>query len=168
MVRDCWVWRSGREGLFFEDAVVSFQRYQCPSDKIVREAPSSHGALPVAAEGDHYLLPLPSQEAFWAGVIVPKDWRHGTLSFAAMQDDGKVLVAEQFAQPGMFVIPGIKRSDGQFDVFCQGLVSELQLAGVGGAKRIVVCDPENFSARTGQAPPEPFDRHAAFGGWLLP
>ena len=167
MVRDRWLWRSGREGLFLEDAVVSFQRYRCPSDKIVREAPSSHGALPVAAEGYHYLLALPTQEAFWVGVIVPKDWRHGTLSFA-MQADGKILVAERFAQPGMFVVPGIKRSDGQFNVFCRESVSELQLAGAGGTKRIIVCDPENFSARTGQAPPEPFNRHAAFGGWLLP
>jgi hypothetical protein len=168
MVEDGWVWRSAREGLLVHGAVVSFQRYQCPSERIVREAPSSHGALPVAAEGDHFLLALPFQEAFWVGVIVPKDWRRGTLSFAAMQADGKVLVFERFAQPGTFLVPGIPRADSQFDVFCRESVSELQLAGAVGTKHIVVCDPENFSARSGQAPPEPFNPHAAFGGWLLP
>jgi hypothetical protein len=67
MVGDRQVWQSDRGGLFIDNAVVSFQRYPCPSDKIVGDAPSSYGALPVAPEGDHHLLPLPDQEAFgWA------------------------------------------------------------------------------------------------------
>ena len=168
MVGDRRVWQSDRGGLFIDYAVVSFQRYLCPSDKIVGDTPSSYGALPVAPEGDHYLLPLPDQEAFWVGVILPKDWDRGTLSFAAMHADGGVLVSEQFARPGMFAIPGIKRSDGQFDVFCRGSVSELQLAGAGGIARILVSDPRTYGVRTGQAPPEAFDPNAAFGGWRLP
>jgi hypothetical protein len=168
MVGDRQVWQSDRGGLFIDNAVVSFQRYPCPSDKIVGDAPSSYGALPVAPEGDHHLLPLPDQEAFWVGIILPKDWDRGTLSFVAMHADGGVLVSEQFIRPGMFVIPGIKRPDGQFDVFCRESVSELLLAGAGGITRIVVSDPRTFATRTGQAPPEPFDPNSAFGGWMLP
>jgi hypothetical protein len=168
MVGDRWVWQSDRGGLFIDYAVVSFQRYLCPSDKIVGDAPSSCGALPVAPEGDHYLLPLPDQEAFWVGVILPKEWDRGMLSFAAMHTDGGVVLSEQFTRPGMFVIPGIKRSDGQFDVFCRESVSEFLLAGAGGITRIFVSDPRTFVIRTGQAPPEPFDPNSAFGGWMLP
>jgi hypothetical protein len=168
MVGDPRVWQSGRGGLFIDDAVISFQRYQCPSDKFVLEAPSSHGALPIAPEGDHYLLPLPDQEAFWVGIILPKDWNRRKLHFAAMHADGSVLVSEHFTRPGMFVVTGIKRSDGQFDVFRLESVSELLLTSAGGIARVVVCDPRTFVVRTGQPPPETFDPDAAFGGWRLP
>jgi len=168
MVGDFRIWQSGRGGLFTDDAVVSFQRYLCPSDKVVADAPSSHGALPVAPAGNHYLLPLPDQEAFWVGIVLPKDWDRGKLQFVAMHADGRVLVSEQFTRPGMFVVPGIKRSDGQFDVFRLESVSELLLTRAGRIARIVICDPRAFVVRTGQAPPETFDPNAVFGGWRLP
>jgi len=168
MIGHRWAWRSGPEGLLVDDVVVSFQRYRCPLDKIVREVPSSHGALPVAPEGDRFLLALPSGEAFWAGVIVPKDWGCDALSLAAVQPDGKVLMVDRSVRSGIWVFPGIKRTDGQFDVFWRESVSELQLSGAGGAKSIIVCDPDDFVARTGQAAPEPFNPRVAFGGWRLP
>jgi len=168
MVGDPRVWQSSRGGLFIDNAVVSFQRYLCPSDKVVGDAPSSHGALPIAPERDHYVLPLPHQEAFWVGILLPNDWDHRTLHFAAMHADGRVLVSEQFTRSGMFVVPGIKRPDGQFEVFCPESVSELFLTSASGIARVVVCDPQTFVVRTGQAPPEAFDPNATFGGWMLP
>jgi len=85
-----------------------------------------------------------------------------------MHADGRVLVSEQFTRPGMFVVTGIKRPDGQFEVFCPESVSELFLTSASGIARVVVCDPQTFVVRTGQAPPEAFDPNATFGGWMLP
>jgi hypothetical protein len=168
MIQGDPVWRSDREGLLVGDGVVSFQRYLCPSSKMVLEAPSSYGALPVWPEGDHFLLALPLLEAFWVGVLLPKDWENGTMSIAIVNAGGMVVSVEHFAGPGLFVLPGIKRSDGQFDVFSQSMISALQLDVAGNSKSLVVCDPINFEKRTGKPSAEPLDPHAAFGRWLLP
>lgn len=168
MVGDSRNWQSGRGGLFIDNALASFQRYLCPSNKVVGEAPPSHGALPIAPAGDHFVLPLPDQEAFWVGILLPKDWDHRELHFSAMHVDGRRLVSERFTRPGMFVVTGIKRPDGQSEVFCAESVSELFLTCAGEIARVVVCDPRTFVARTGQAPPETFDPNATFGGWMLP
>jgi hypothetical protein len=96
-----------------------FSGYLCPLQTVWRDAPPSHGALPAAIEKDRCLLPLPDQEAFWIGVIIPRAWDRGMLTVEVVRADGGMLIMDHFVSSGAFVNPGIRRSDGEFDVLCR-------------------------------------------------
>jgi hypothetical protein len=163
-----WIWQSGPGGLTLDHAVVSFQRFLRPAIRTVRKAPRSYGVLPVAAMGTNFMLALPEQEAFWLGVTVPSTWSGGAWNAAALNTAGKLVDLERISRPGTFVIPGMRRPNGEFEVLCRENVSQIQLVGPAGVAHILVCSPETFARRSHQAPPEPFDPNAAYGGWRLP
>lgn len=135
---------------------------------MVQRAPSSCGALPIAKVGERFVLALPDQEAFWIGVIIPGDWKHGEWRAAVLNAGGKLIEIERLAHPGIFVIPGLLRPDGGYDVFWRQAVSEIQLIGKSGVARIVVSDPRTYFVCSGQPPPGPLDPDAVFGGFRLP
>jgi hypothetical protein len=123
--------------------------------------------LPVGRGGDGFLLALPNDEAFWIGLVVHAGGR-GQLTIAVELVDGVAVELGRYQRQGTFVIPGVPRPDGLFDVFCPATISHIRLGGAAEMARIGLAGVEDFVARTGRDPPAPFDPAAAYGGWRLP
>ena len=160
-------WQIGPEGLVLQDAVVSFQRYRCPAERVICKAPASCGVLPVAPGPKGLLLAVPSGEAFWIGVLVGAGWQ-GELAISARLASDATIPLARFDRSGAFSIDGMPRSDGAFDALCRDTVMGFTVARGDETTRIDLASVEDFVAQTGNKPPSPLNPGAAYRGWRLP
>ena len=157
-------WTLQPQGLAAGPLHVSFQRFVRPASGRVAAAPSSLGALPVAACGAAFLLPVAAGEAFWIGLSVTPGAAVRLLITAERRDGTSMPLAPVLVPPSRGVA-GVPAGP-QFAVFDAELAA-LILHG-STAARIEIADPATFAARTGVAAPAPPDPAAAYGGWRLP
>lgn len=161
-------WVSCPEGLQLGSLLVSFQRYPLPAGAVIRRAPPSLGALPVALTPSGFLLPIDDDEAFWIGVVVPAPAPLNPFRISAILLDATEVVVASLSEPRTHVLAGMLRADDQFDAFCRGSIEALGLS-VGDCTALVrPTDPATFSASTGRPAPAPLDRSAGYRGWRLP
>jgi hypothetical protein len=118
---------------------VSFQRYPYPPSGWLETLPRSRGALPLAVPApDHLLLPCPSGEAFWIGLVATARGPSSRVGVVARLASGERVDLETgappatgtgaapatapgpaggplrpgFAVPPRFAVEGIARQDG--------------------------------------------------------
>jgi hypothetical protein len=171
-------------------AAVSFQRFVWPPAGVVRSAPTSLGALPVARSSRNaFLLPVAAGEAFWIGLDPLGAQADARLALRVQLAGGRAVEArsgrawnedEPTLAPihGRPRIEGIARPDGAFDVLgrapadngasCTGL--SFRIADAIGSTRVDVeiVGPEAFRQRSGDDPPAPIDAAAGYRGQRLP
>ena len=171
--------------------VVSFQRYQWPLEGRFAHAPSSLGLLWTArtAEGT-VLLPLAPGECFWIGVNGDEASPY-ELSVTLERGSGELIdvlsgrriAAREVRWTPIHETPFIEgiRTKAGFEPLARetssripvGQALQLRVRERSGAResagiRVELADYATFTARTGRAAPEPLDRDAGYGGWLLP
>jgi hypothetical protein len=113
---------------------VSFQRYPHPPSGCLSALPRSWGALPVVAVGSrHLVLPSPTREALWIGLIPTGGNRSTRVRvLASIRSGGRVdavtgAVADDFPStgPGEILVPpryaveGILRAEGTWWAFAR-------------------------------------------------
>jgi hypothetical protein len=174
-----------------QDLAVSFQRFAWPPEGIVRTAPASLGALPVArfANGNVALLPVAPGEAFWVGfdargagdarvalcAELASDRRVDALSGREWREDEATFVSAR----GRPRIEGIARPDGAFAVLgrapeddrasCTSLSFRVgDPSNVDVRVDVEIVDYAAFRERSGEDPPSPLDPGAAYRGQRLP
>jgi hypothetical protein len=107
------------------DLSISFQRYPYPASGWVGAVPRSWGALPfIAAAPGELILPSPSGEAFWIGLVSPPGARSYLLRVVVSLSSGQRVdvVTGTAPDPGSgrggivmpprFAVEGIARPDG--------------------------------------------------------
>jgi hypothetical protein len=178
-----WVEDADCFGLHLATLAVSFQRFRRHNSGKVTEAPSSLGALPVAAVGNgHFLLPLADDEAFWIGLSADEG---GTFSVSidVQSRDGQVKLVTPVPVhiPPDCWLAGLPRDRG-YDVFSRGndkaktaiaILSMTARMTVGSADVMRIAEVElvdyaTFTERTDRAAPEGLDPDAGYKGYRLP
>lgn len=165
--------------LAFGPLVVSFQRYALPGTGLIEgELPASLGALPLAAVGRRFVLPVAAGEAFWIGLSVEAR-ASLQLRLLPVPLEGRG-VEERFAVPRFRVIPGWRRDgDASLRAFTRAgpaasmSLTELRLSAEAGkyppaTATIELVDYPDFAALSGQPAPEQLDPEAGYKGHLLP
>jgi hypothetical protein len=86
---------------------VSFQRYPYPPSGWLETLPRSRGALPLAVPApDHLLLPCPSGEAFWIGLVATARGPSSRVGVVARLASGDRVDLETGAPPATSPAPG--------------------------------------------------------------
>ena len=170
---------------------VSFQRFALPADGIVRQIPSSLGALAVGkdASGD-LLLAVDAHEAFWIGlsttdpqpvyVALQVSFIDGASVDALSGQTWREAAAHLIRMESRATVAGILGPDGSSGVFARvatppfpaarSMLLALSHDGkeVVAAASVALVDYGSFEARTGLAAPLPLDADAGYKGWRLP
>jgi hypothetical protein len=165
--------------LAFGTLVVSFQRYALPETGLIEgELPSSLGALPVAAVGRRFLLPVAFGEAFWIGLAMEARVAL-QLRLTPVPAEGQAE-EERIALPRVRAIPGWRRQgDASLRPFTRSgtavsmSLAELRLVAEAGkyppaTATIELVDYPAYAARSGQPAPDQLDPEAGYKGYLLP
>ncbi len=170
--------------------MASFQRFLRPTDGVVRDVPSSLGALPLGCSpsGD-FLLPVADEEAFWIGLRSEGAGRRvgldvdvvgrgptDALSGRPWREDA----AQSVSIAHRLVIAGIRRADGSSWVFSRSAAPPSPVSrsvrlvlfsngnGVASSVAVVLTDYARFGRLTATSPPSPPDPDAGYKGWRLP
>lgn len=188
--------------LYYEFAVltalsVSFQRYPYPSAGWVGTLPSSCGALPlIVRRARQLVVPCPSGEAIWIGLVRPAGVAHQCLVqvvTSLVSGDRLDVVTGQppdpvplgssdlFEVPPRFAVEGVSRGDATWwalarDAPAAGAPAirsiELVASISGGianptSVRVDLIDAEEFEMLSGERLAA-LDASSAYGGWRLP
>ncbi|HEX8623032.1 MAG TPA: hypothetical protein VF718_13780 [Allosphingosinicella sp.] len=186
-------WIGTRGGLCLGGLLrLSFQRYLALGP--LASAPSSLGALPVAAATDEeglFLVPMHEGEAAWLGLLrEPAGEGVALKGIGGTGAGGRDLVtgapcplASATPLPGgrIHLLPGVPMGDGlhapfapartgRRDPVCPTLVFAAWPPGgaEGLVARIELVPPDRYAGRTGEPPPPPADPDSGYQGWLLP
>lgn len=170
---------------------VSFQRFQRPASGIIRDAPSSLGALPPgrSSSGD-LLLPVAEDEAFWIGL---SSERPGGIQVGLRVDVTEIaptdaLSGQQWSEHAAqsvrvaprALIAGIRRSNSSSWVFARSAEPpapgsrSVQIVLFGDDNKVVssvsvaMIDYATFGRVTATSPPARLDPEAGYKGWRLP
>lgn len=158
-------WTPRPEGLCRGDLTISFQRFSCPPSGVISWAPSSLGALPVAAAHQKFLLPVYPEEAFWIGVTSHEP--SPSLTLRVHRGEAVRQLRLKLDKP-LAMLPGIPRSDGKYDVFSVGTMTRLDLEITGVVAEITPVDPQTYASLSHEPAPPPLRPDSGFRGWLLP
>jgi hypothetical protein len=181
-----------------EGLIISFQRYPYPASGSVGVLPASCGALPIAVEEKgHLIIPSPSREAFWIGLLARSKMQppakvqlHGELCAVW---EAEASPSSTAAGPAVFWVPphqfvmGILKNDGEWWPLarevpatapaCCALTVTISAPASGVRAdttpadhtevRIDVLDTATFEALS-RLEVEPLDTSHAYGHWRLP
>jgi hypothetical protein len=170
---------------------VSFQRFALPADGIIRQIPSSLGALAVGKDASGNLfLPVAAHEAFWIGlstahpqpvyVALQMSFADGTSVDALSGQGWREAAAHLIRMESRASVAGIRLPDGPSGVFARVATprfpasSSVLLALSRDGKEVVasagvaLVDYGSFEALTGLPAPLPLDADAGYKGWRLP
>lgn len=136
-----------------------------PASGRVSAVPGSLGALPIAACGAAFLLPVSAGEAFWIG-LSPADDATTQLLITAEWRDGTSLQLAPIQLPSLRRVAGLPVGQEEFTAFDAALAALLLCCQT--VARVEVVDPATFVARTGLDAPEPPNPATGYGGWRLP
>jgi hypothetical protein len=170
---------------------VSFQRFKLPVNGVVRDVPSSLGALAPGSDAfGNLFLPVDESEAFWIGLSttspppidvglrVELNARHAVDALTGQpwrEETAQVVEVAPLA-----VVAGIRRADGSSWTFSRYAATSFP---VSRAVRIVLfregrkaissvsitlADYAMFETLTATPPPLPLDTEAGYKGWRLP
>lgn len=144
---------------------VSFQRFAWPAGGWIAEVPGSLGALPVAACGADFLLPVGDGEAFWIGLSLSPGAAPAPVGITVERHDGTILQSGTLLVPPARWFAGFPDRNGiaVLDVAIAWLTVHCE-----AVARIELAGWEAFAERTGAAAPEALNPSAAYGSWRLP
>jgi hypothetical protein len=170
---------------------VSFQRFVLPADGIVRQIPSSLGALAVGKDpSGNLFLPVAAHEAFWSGlstmppqpvyVALQTSFADGTSVDAWSGHGWREAAAHLIRIESRAMAAGICRPDGSSAAFARVATPQFPAASsvflvlsrdgkdIAFSATVTLVDYGTFEALTGLLAPLPLDADAGYKGWRLP
>lgn len=178
-------WSPGEAGFGLQlgTLTMSFQRFELPNTGVVRVAPRSLGALPIArARNGRLLLPVDDKEAFWIGLSSREEVYLVQLGALLNDGTGTQLGEEAQAVPPDTRIIGWSAAGTSYCALSRVAtgsalgVESIYFAARRVASRdagpiedkVFLVDYAEYSAATLRPPPERIDPSAGYGGQLLP
>jgi hypothetical protein len=153
------------EGLAFGKSVLSFQRYPKPINPVLREAPSSWGALRVAKDGHRFLVGVPEAEAFWVGMVVNDPTPAFSVVGRSPRGDSQEL--HYCDRAGIVALPGFLHPNGYL-AFPLDTIEDITMVSISRVHGISFVTARDFVMRTSEPGPLALNPNDAYQGWRMP
>lgn len=159
-------WRAAPAGLRRGTLMISFQRI-LERDEPVGRAPSSLGALPIAASSAAFVLPLADAEAFWIG-IEGAGPAGAAVTIHARFTDGRERSIARHEAPTFAVVAGLTCPDGRHRVFARSWLERICIRSGDEMAEVLPVTPQTFTSISGREAPPPLAEVSGYRGRRLP